>query len=148
MQYINSSIGVNDNVIINDINYFSVPGPSFTPGIGGTYKQTPPSFKPPETEQAQWEQEEPSQGCAKTLTAGWRTHSYCSPKETTCQLGRPHEPQRHIEPGRLQYLACAGRNKNKNYLGNKGTTSDIKEIIIFLVIIYILFLIYVKFFRL
>ena len=147
MQFINSSIGVNDDVIINDINYFSIPGKSFTPGIGGTYKQSPPPFKPPENEPAQWQQDEPSEGCAKTLTAGWRTHSFCSPKSTTCELGRPHEPQRHIEPGRLQYLLRDIHSKANKFVGKDGIKSDIKEILIFVAITYLLFLVYVKFFR-
>lgn len=105
MYFINSSIGVDDNVIINDINYEAIPGPSFTPGVGGTYKQDPGSFKPPEPEVAQWDAQEPSQGCERTLTAGWRTVDFCTDKTVTCNLGRPLEPQRHIEPGRLQLLA-------------------------------------------
>ena len=104
MQFVNSTIGIDDDVNINDINYSTIPGPSFTPGVGGTYKESPPPFKPPVDTPAQWDVEEPSQGCANTLTAGWRTIDYCSQKPVTCQLHRPHEPQRHIEPGRLQLL--------------------------------------------
>ena len=104
MYFINSSIGVDDAVIINDINYEAIPGPSFTPGVGGTYKQSPPPFKPPQPEVAQWDAQEPSQGCERTLTAGWRTIDYCTDKTVTCTLDRPLEPQRHIDPGRLQLL--------------------------------------------
>lgn len=144
MQFINSSIGVDDDVIINDINYSAISGPSFTPGIGGTYKESPPPFKPPVDEPAQWQQEEPDQGCEHTLTAGWRTHSICTPKKVTCQMERPYEPQRHIEPGRLQLMAeCAKKSRKP-----KKDELDIKEILMFLVVAYVLFLLYVKFFRL
>jgi hypothetical protein len=108
MHFIGSTIGVDDAVIINDINYAAVSGPSFTPGVGGTYKQSPPSFKPPTPELAQWDVQEPSQGCEKTIAAGWRTPSYCTEKTVTCNMDRPLEPQRHIDPGRLQLMErCA-----------------------------------------
>lgn len=113
MYFIDSTIGVDDAVNINDINYSAVSGPSFTPGIGGTYKQSPPSFKPPDPELPQWAVQEPSQGCAKTLAAGWRTPSYCTEKSVTCNMARPLEPQRDIEPGRLQLLQrCVGIKEN------------------------------------
>ena len=112
MHFIDSSIGVNDAVIINDINYAAVSGPSFTPGVGGTYKQSPPSFNPPKPELAQWDVQEPSQGCEKTLAAGWRTPSYCTEKTVTCNMGRSLEPQRHIDPGRLQLMKqCANKRR-------------------------------------
>ena len=114
MHFINSTIGVDDAVIINDINYAAVSGPSFTPGVGGTYKQAPPSFKPPALELAQWEVQEPSQGCEKTIAAGWRTPSYCTEKSVTCDMGRPLEPQRHIDPGRLQIAThCANKRRSE-----------------------------------
>ena len=100
-----SSLGLNDYVIINDINYETLPD-HFTPGIGGTYKQTPPPYKEPKPVTAQWNAQEPSPGCENTITAGWRTASYCTPKTVTCDLERPLEPQRHIDPGRLDYLMC------------------------------------------
>jgi hypothetical protein len=146
MQFINSSIGLDDNVIMDDINYSAISGPSFTPGIGGTYKESPPPFKPPVDEPSQWQDEEPSQGCAKTLTAGWRTHSFCTPKEKTCDLDRPYEPQRHIEPGRLQYLAC--EMKKKGIKPTKTTKIDIKDMLMYIVFVYIVYLIYIKFLRL
>jgi hypothetical protein len=112
MYFINSSIGVDDTVNINDINYAAVSGPSFTPGVGGTYKQNPPSFEPPKPEIAQWDVQEPSQGCEKTLAAGWRTPSFCTEKSVTCNTGRPLEPQRHIDPGRLQLMKqCAVKER-------------------------------------
>lgn len=143
MQFINSSIGIDDEVNINEINYAAVSGPSFTPGIGGTYKESPPPFKPPVDEPAQWDTPDPDQGCEHTLTAGWRTHSTCVPKKVTCQMERPHEPQRHIEPGRLQLMAeCAKKSKKP-----KKDELDIKDILIYMIIAYVLFLLYVKFFR-
>lgn len=145
MQFINSSIGVDDEVIINDINYFSISGPSFTPGIGGTYKESPPPFKPPVDEPAQWQNEEPDQGCEHTLTAGWRTHSFCTPKKVTCDLDRPYEPQRHIEPGRLQYLAACNKERKAKV---NGKDLDIKEILMYIAVVYVLYLLYIKFFRL
>jgi hypothetical protein len=145
MQFINSSIGVDDEVIINDINYSAISGPSFTPGIGGTYKESPPPFKPPTDEPAQWQNEEPDQGCEHTLTAGWRTHSYCTPKTVTCDLERPYEPQRHIEPGRLQYLAACKKAQEKKV---KTKELDIKEIVMYVAIAYMLYILYVKFLRL
>ena len=114
MYFIDSTIGVDDAVNINDINYSAVSGPSFTPGIGGTYKQSPPSFKPPDPELAQWDVHESSQGCEKTLAAGWRTPSYCTEKTVTCNMDRPFEPQRHIEPGRLQLMKrCAIKKQSE-----------------------------------
>lgn len=104
MQYIGSRIGISDDVIINDINYEAIPGPSFTPGIGGTYKQSPPPFKPPIEEPAEFDIQEPSPGCEQTLSAGWRTVSFCTPKKVTCELGRSYEPQRHIEPLRDPFV--------------------------------------------
>ena len=98
MQYIGSNIGINDDIIIDDINYEAIPGPSFTPGIGGTYKQEPPPFKQPANEAAQFDIIEPSQGCEYTLSAGDDTIGFCSAKTTTCELGRPYEPQRRIDP--------------------------------------------------
>lgn len=114
MYFIDSTIGVDDAVIINDINYAAISGPSFTPGVGGTYKQSPPPFKSPEPESAQWAVQEPSQGCEKTLAAGWRTPSFCTEKSVTCNLGRPLEPQRHIDPGRLQIMQyCANKRRSE-----------------------------------
>ena len=150
MQFINSSIGLDDNVIMDDINYSAISGPSFTPGIGGTYKEAPPPFKPPVNEPAQWQDEEPSQGCAKTLTAGWRTHSFCTPKEKTCDLDRPYEPQRHIEPGRLQYLMCEMKKNGikPNKSSTKTTHIDIKDALMYIAFVYIVYLLYIKFLRL
>lgn len=106
MKYIGSSIGVNDQVLLNDINYFSISGPSFTPGIGGTYKQpAPPSLNNSDIELP--DDDNQSVGCKLARSAGWGTPSWCSEKTKTCDLERPLEPQRHIEPGRLDYLMCA-----------------------------------------
>lgn len=112
MHFINSEIGVDDAVIINDINYEAISGPSFTPGVGGTYKQSPPPFKPPTPEIAQWDIHEPSQGCEKTIAAGWRTPSFCTEKTVTCNMDRPLEPQRHIDPGRLQIMEYCANKKH------------------------------------
>ena len=114
MYFINSSIGVDDAVNINDVNYSAISGPSFTPGIGGTYKQSPPPFKLPEKEIPQWDVQESSQGCEKTLAAGWRTPSYCTEKTVTCNMDRPFEPQRHIDPGRLQLMNDVIIKERKN----------------------------------
>lgn len=101
MQYVNSNIGIDDEIIINDINYTAIPGPSFSPGVGGTFKQEPPSHKPAPIQVPEFDIKKHSPGCEYTISAGDRTKSFCTPKKVTCKLGRPHEPQRHIEPGRL-----------------------------------------------
>ena len=145
MYFINSSIGVNDQVLLNDINYAAISGPSFTPGVGGTYKQPPPAFKPPEKTVPEWEKGEPSPGCEHTLTAGWRTIDYCTDKTETCSLGRPLLPQRLIDPGRLQY-AC-DMQVNEEVL-KEERTDDPKNVLVLLAIAFIIYLLYVKFFRL
>lgn len=145
MYFINSSIGVNDQVLLNDINYAAVSGPSFTPGVGGTYKQAPPAFKPPEKTIPEWEQNEPSPGCERTLTAGWRTIDYCTDKTETCSLGRPLLPQRLIDPGRLQY-ACDMTEDGTAVVLKEG--NDNGNILMMLAVIFIIYLIYIKFFRL
>lgn len=111
MKYVDSTIGLDDQVIINDVNYFSLPGPSFTPGVGGTYKDpAPPSLgNPPLTGNLGAPQEKV--GCQLARSAGWGTPSWCSEKTQECALKRPLEPQRHIEPGKLDYLLCAHKTK-------------------------------------
>lgn len=89
---------------MDKINYAAVPGPSFTPGIGGTYKQEPPSFKMPADEPAQFDIIEPSPGCENTLSAGNDTVGFCEAKKVTCDLGRPYQPTRRAEPLRVPVL--------------------------------------------
>jgi len=101
MQYVSSNIGISDEVIINDINYAAIPGPSFSPGIGGTFKQEPPPHKPAPVQVPEFDIKKHSPGCEFTISAGDGTKGFCTAKTVTCDLGRPHEPQRHIEPGRL-----------------------------------------------
>ena len=145
MQFINSSLGLDDNILIDDINYFSIPGESFTPGVGGTYKGDTPPFKPPLDEKPQWQDTENSPGCEQTLTAGWRTHDFCSPKQVECGLKRRHEPHRRIDPGRLQlqqYILPPGNtgvSTTENIINH-----DIKEIVIIVLILYILYTIIVR----
>ena len=98
---IDSSIGLDDRVLMDKINYAAVPGPSFTPGIGGTYKQEPSSFKMPVNEPAQFDIIEPSPGCENTLSAGDDTVGFCEAKKVTCDLGRPYQPSRRAEPLRM-----------------------------------------------
>ena len=116
MQYKGSEIGINDEIIINNINYESRPGPGFTPGIGGTYKQSPPPFKPPVEEPAQFDVQEPSPGCLHTLSAGDDTVGFCSKKKITCELDRPYEPQRHLGTLRMPAAADPGNNDDNKLL--------------------------------
>jgi len=101
MQYVSSNIGIDDDIIINDINYTAIPGPSFSPGIGGTFKQEPPPHHPAPIQVPEFDIKTNSPGCEFTISAGDGTKGFCTPKTVTCDLGRPYEPQRHIEPGRL-----------------------------------------------
>ncbi len=107
-----SSLGLSDEIIINDINYETLPD-NFTPGVGGTYKRNPPPYKPPEEVVASWDEDVPSPACEHTYTAGYRTASYCTPKTVTCDLKRSYEPERIIDPGRLDYLAREVAAKKK-----------------------------------
>ena len=141
MHFVNSAIGVDDDIIINDINYAAIPGPSFTPGVGGTYKQTPPPFKLPEQTPAQWDMEEPSQGCAHTLTAGWRTIDYCSDKPVTCQMNRPHEPQRHIEPGRLRLLKTQMVRRNMELKESSDRMNRVINWALVVAAVYLIFMV-------
>ena len=118
MQYTGSSIGISDEVIIDDINYEAIPGPSFTPGIGGTYKQDPLPFKPPPQEIAQFDIVEPSPGCEYTLSAGDDTIGFCSAKKVECELGRPYEPTRRFEPLR------ESNGISQNYDGPSSTDAE------------------------
>ena len=138
MEFIGSSIGLNDAVPIDDINYFSIPGPSFTPGIGGTYKQPPPPYSAPKPQPAQWDVSKPSPGCENTLTAGWRTKSYCTPKTVTCDLERPYYPERIIDPGRLTYMMR--KVAKKLQLKKQETVDNTIYFLIAIAILYILFL--------
>lgn len=138
MEFIGSSIGLNDAVPIDDINYFSIPGPSFTPGIGGTYKQPPPPYSAPEPKPAQWDVPKPSPGCENTLTAGWGTKSYCTPKTVTCDLERPYYPERIIDPGRLTYMMR--KVAKKLQLKKQETVDNTIYFLIAIAILYILFL--------
>ena len=98
MKFIGSDIGVSDAININEIDYATIPGPSFTPGIGGTYKQDPPPYGPAKEEIAQWDQIKKSPGCEHTQTAGYRTMSYCTPKTATCPPGAPVAANTKFQP--------------------------------------------------
>ncbi len=137
MRYIGSRIGISDDVIIDDINYEAIPGPSFTPGIGGTYKQSPPPFKPPVEEPAQFDIQEPSPGCEHTLSAGWGTVGFCTPKKVTCNLDRPYEPQRRIEPLRDPFAY------EKEQMATKAETSVLKNNDIILKLVLAMFVVYI-----
>ena len=113
MKFINSDIGVDNAIILNDINYASIPGPSFTPGIGGTYKQQPPPHEPPTKSVPQWDRKREDVGCELARSAGWGTPSWCTPKTETCSLERPLYPERIIDPGRLDYLVAAVQEKKQ-----------------------------------
>ena len=139
MQYTGSSIGINDEVIIDDINYEAIPGPSFTPGIGGTYKQDPLPFKPPPQEIAQFDIVEPSQGCEYTLAAGDDTVGFCSAKKVECELGRPYEPTRRFEPLRESNLPSSTDAEPEVVLKNDPVISDDTA----LKVIVVAFLLYV-----
>lgn len=141
MKFIGSSIGLDDAVPLNDINYFSLPGPSFTPGIGGTYKQAPPPYSKPVATPAQWQEPVTSPGCENTLTAGWRTHSYCKPKTVTCNLDRPLLPERIIDPGRLSYLMLdVEKKKQVMKLKKQKKIDNTIYFLITLALLYMLFL--------
>ena len=139
MRYTGSSIGINDEVIIDDINYEAIPGPSFTPGIGGTYKQDPPPFKPPPQEVAQFDIVEPSPGCEYTLSAGDGTIGFCSAKKVECELGRPYEPTRRFEPLRESNLPSSTDAEPEVVLKNDPIFSDDTA----LKVIVVAFLLYV-----
>lgn len=133
MKYIGSSIGVNDEVLLNDINYFSIGGPSFTPGVGGTYKQPAP---PALTNEVEVDEPEDNVGCELARSAGWGTPSWCSEKTVTCNLDRPLEPQRHIDPGRLDYLTCKLKERiAKQNMKTNGTYAMF--VVIFLFILFL-----------
>lgn len=137
MKYVNSTIGVNDQVIINDINYFSEPGPSFTPGVGGTYKQpAPPSLGNEAPEGNLGPQEKV--GCELARSAGWGTPAWCSEPKVDCPLNRALEPQRHIEPGRLDYLICALKDKKRAQAANRNATIATSMIGVFVVLFVLL----------
>ena len=141
MEFIGSSIGLDDSIAIDDINYFSIPGPSFTPGIGGTYKEPPPPHSAPEPQPPQWADPKPSPGCEDTLTAGWRTKSYCTPKTVTCDLERPYYPTRTIEPGRLTYLLQAVAAKKRSIqLKNQLTVDHTIYVLVAIALFYVLFI--------
>lgn len=135
MKFIGSDIGVSDAININEIDYATIPGPSFTPGIGGTYKQDPPAWGPAKEEIAQWDQIKKSPGCEHTQTAGYRTMSYCTPKTALCDLERPWLPTQNFEPGKLDYLMADARAK-KEQIKTRRETTGIALLAAFLFYIY------------
>ena len=135
MKFIGSDIGVSDAININEIDYATIPGPSFTPGIGGTYKQDPPPFGPAIPVVAQWDRPHKSPGCERTQTAGYKTMSYCTPKTVTCPLERRWLPTQNFEPGKLDYLMAAVDLKKKKAKANKQTTG-VAVLVAFLFYIY------------
>jgi len=139
---INSSIGLDDKVLMDKINYAAVSGPSFTPGIGGTYKQAPPSFNMPSEEPAQFDIIEPSPGCENTLSAGNDTVGFCETKKVTCDLGRPYQPSRRAEPHRAPTLQLQEDKQVKAVMKIKLKDAPENEDYL-LRIILIVFLLYV-----
>ena len=135
MKFIGSDIGVSDAININEIDYASIPGPSFTPGIGGTYKQDPPPYGPAKEEIAQWDQIKKSPGCEHTQTAGYRTMSYCTPKTATCPLERRWLPTQNFSPGKLDYLMADVMAKKEQIKTTRETTG-IALLVAFLFYIY------------
>ena len=104
-----SYMRLNDGISLNKINPYADPM-EFTPGVplGGAYKSVyEPSDEPQvalvnsvrpagdalggplETQMA-----EPSQGCEKTIAAGWRTPYYCTPGSQDYPLNRKPVPER------------------------------------------------------
>ena len=137
MKFISSDIGVSDAININEINYSAIAGPSFTPGIGGTYKQDPPPWGPPNKEVAQWNQIKKSPGCEHTQTAGYRTMSYCTPKTARCDLDRPWLPTQNFEPGKLDYLMAEVAVKEAK--DRKKTTRDITGLAFLVAFVFYIF---------
>jgi len=135
MKFIGSDIGVSNAININEINYAAIPGPSFTPGIGGTYKQDPPAWGPAKEEIAQWDEIKKSPGCERTQTAGYRTMSYCTPKTARCDLERPWLPTQNFEPGKLDYLMAAVKAK-KEKIKTRRETTGVALLVAFLFYIY------------
>jgi len=104
-----SSIRINDSVHMNKINPYTDPA-EFTPGValGGAYKNIYDPTKIPKTPLANSvkpvgdalggvispQDDEVSQGCEKTMAAGWRTPFYCTPGSQDYPLGRPSFPER------------------------------------------------------
>lgn len=104
-----SSIHINDSVHMNKINPYTDPS-EFTPGValGGAYKNIYDPTKIPKTPLVNSvkpvgdalggvispQDDEVSQGCEKTMAAGWRTPFYCSPGSQDYPLGRPSVPER------------------------------------------------------
>jgi len=104
-----SSIHINDSVHMNKINPYTDPS-EFTPGVslGGAYKNIYDPTKLPKTPLVNSvkpvgdalggtissQDDEVSQGCAKTMAAGWRTPFYCTPGSQEYPLDRPVFPER------------------------------------------------------
>lgn len=121
---------LNDDLAINKINPYAGLN-VFTPGVrhfGGPYLERLP-WGPPEEEKP--EPEEPSQGCYWARAAGTgmqeSTVDYCTPKIGDCPLGRPREPQRHIDPGVLNLLAA---KKEEEVVIAKEKANDNNDILI------------------
>jgi hypothetical protein len=104
-----SSIHINDSVHMNKINPYTDPA-DFTPGValGGAYKNIYDPTKIPKTPLVNSvkpvgdalggvispQDDEVSQGCEKTMAAGWRTPFYCTPGSQDYPLDRPSVPER------------------------------------------------------
>jgi hypothetical protein len=104
-----SSMRLNNSVALNKINPYADPM-DFTPGVplGGAYKTI---YTPTKGSQVALvnsvrpvgdalggvitnQLEEPSQGCEKTIAAGWRTPYYCTPGSQNYPLNRKSVPER------------------------------------------------------
>jgi hypothetical protein len=104
-----SYMRLNDGISINKINPYADPM-NFTPGVplGGAYKAV---YKPSDEPQValvnavrpvgdalggplETHMTETSQGCEKTIAAGWRTPYYCTPGSQNYPLNRKPVPER------------------------------------------------------
>jgi hypothetical protein len=101
---------LNDGISLNKINPFADPM-EFTPGVplGGAYKTVYAQSKQPQMALANEvrpvgdalggiiapQDLEPSQGCEKTIAAGWRTPYYCTPGSQDYPLNRKAYPERN-----------------------------------------------------
>jgi len=105
-----SSMRLNDGISLNKINPYADPM-NFTPGVplGGAYKTVYAPSKDPQVALVNSvrptgdalggtiapQDFEPSQGCEKTIAAGWRTPYYCTPGSQDYPLNRNPYPERN-----------------------------------------------------
>ncbi len=128
-----SSMRLNDGISLNKINPFADPM-EFTPGVplGGAYKTVYAPSKEPQVALVNEvrpvgdalggaiapQDLEPSQGCEKTIAAGWRTPYYCTPGSQDYPLNRKSVPERiySLPP----WLNVATTKKDNILMGTEG----------------------------